>query len=317
MSVISRSGTKASLALLACALLVSTSSGQGIGVNTDGSTPDPAALLDVDAGPFSKGVLLPKVRLNTSFWNDQGLSSAGFAAPNPFLSHGLANMLTSLWVYNDTIVDLPVQLFGVAYQQYSIAPGHYWWDSGASGRWVRQQGVVVPRQHYLSTGTVISTSDNSWQDVPGLESITLQLKAGDRVLISADGAFRIEQPSPPVAPAPPDDHGHVVASARLVVNGSTTLHQVRTSIDGIAQRITTQTCLVWTLFCTSNSVTYTTQLRLQNWKLLNLYTAPADGPYTFSVQIARLSGISNVTGGGTSSSNPDLRGSLNVEVYGP
>jgi hypothetical protein len=290
--------------------------GQGVGISTDGSTPDPKALLDVNAGSLTKGILLPKARLNTAYWNDGGLSPSN-AAPNPFLSHGVLSMIPSLWIYNDTLLVYP-PIFGVNIFQYSLTPGQYWWDQLGS-RWVRQQGIVVPQLGYISSGTATSVSNNSWQDVPGLESITLQLRAGDRVMISAEGALRIQQPSPPVAPAPPDDHGYVNAAARVVVNGSPTSPsiQISTSIDGVAQRLSSGSCLVWSVFCTSSSVTYTSMLRLKNWKLANIYTAPADGAYTFKVQIARLTGLSNVIGGGSSVTNPELRSSLTVEVLTP
>jgi hypothetical protein len=291
--------------------------GQGVGISADGSTPDPKALLDVNAGSLTKGILLPKARLNSAYWNDGGLVAGGLAAPNPFLSHGVLAMIPSLWIYHDSILDVPFS-FGASLPQYSLAPGQYLWDQLGS-RWVRQQGIVVPQLGYISSGTATSVSNNSWQDVPGLESITLQLRAGDRVMISADGSLRIQQPSPPVDPAPPDDHGYVNAAARVVVNGAPTSPsiQINTSIDGVAQRLSTGGCLVWGLFCTQNSVTYTSMLRLKNWKLANIYTVPADGAYTFKVQIARLTGLSNVIGGGSSSTNPELRSSLTVEVLTP
>lgn len=290
-------------------LLTGSLAAQGIAINADGAAADPAAILDVDATALpagnKMGILLPIMSLpQTRFIT---------ASSNPVWGHGSSIIPGSMWIYNDNDV-VP----GGASSQYGVARDLYWWDEDGT-RWLRQQTKVVPVQHYASTATTTASADYNWLPISGLTSIPLVLKAGDRVLLSANGAFRLPAPVSPAISA-----GYANAGARIVVqSGATTtlVVQTATSLNGEAQTIFSGSCIAWgwiPALCPGLvSGTYQTSLKLKDWNLLGYYDVPTDGTYTFSAQVTRVSGISSVLSGGTSSTYPELRSALNVEVIRP
>jgi hypothetical protein len=284
-----------------------------VGINADGVAPDPAAVLDINADALpandQKGLLLPSVRLNSAFWQMIGVP------PHPFLGYGAtppADMVTSLWLYNSVGWQGPTSSF-----QYSTTPTTYWWEYGGGNtmgnRWLRQQARVVPLHHHQTTGTITVLANNDWQTLPGLEAVSLQLRAGDRVLLSASGALTLPPPTPP---SQSREYAH--AGVRVRVTGSATATPVETALSLVdeAQLIQDQSCAFW-VFCGGSSYIYTTKLGLQDWRLIGYYDVPADGTYTFAVQIARISGLAGVVGGGTDTVNPELKGLFSVEVIRP
>ncbi len=304
------------LALRYCALLLivscaSNTWAQGVGINASGVAPDPAAVLDVSTGGFApgvgKGVLLPAVTLPSTWWN-LGTPPAYTDLGGPFMDHTVSGMQPSLWVYNTASFS-----HSLALGQYTATPGHYVWDSNTSMRWLKQQAKVLAPQHHATTGGVV-LNNTVWTVLPGATTVPLQLRAGDRVLFSANGTFRL---APPVAPA--TTSGYATAAARVTVfNGSThtPLKQaVSSAMNDASLLVGTSGCiLVW---CAGNTGYYTTTLKVQSWRLLGAYDVPADGSYTFYLQASRLSGTADVTAGGDGVTNPELRGFLNVEVIRP
>jgi hypothetical protein len=293
-----------------------------VGINADGVAPDPAAVLDINADALpandKKGLLLPSVRLNSAWWQLVGVPQGG--APNPFGGWVTppappANMVTSLWLYNSMAWQGPA---GSQFFQHSITPTTYWLENGGANnvlahRWLRQQARVIPLQHYQTTGTITVLANNDWQTLPGLEAVSLQLRAGDRVLLSASGALTLPPPTPP---SQSREYAH--AGVRVRVTGSATATPVETALSLVdeAQLIQDQSCAFW-VFCGGSSYIFTTKLGLQDWRLIGYYDVPADGTYTFAVQIARISGLAGVVGGGTDTVNPELKGLFSVEVIRP
>jgi len=295
-----------------------------VGINADGVAPDPAAVLDINADALpandKKGLLLPSVRLNSAWWQFAATQQGG--AQNPFVGWATptapnvppADMVTSLWLYNSIAWQLPSATPNF---QHSITPTTYWWEYGAgntlANRWLRQQARVIPLQHYQTTGTITVLANNDWQTLPGLEAVSLQLRAGDRVLLSASGALTLPPPTPP---SQSREYAH--AGVRVRVTGSATATPVETALSLVdeAQLIQDQSCAFW-VFCGGSSYIFTTKLGLQDWRLIGYYDVPADGTYTFAVQIARISGLAGVVGGGTDTVNPELKGLFSVEVIRP
>lgn len=285
-----------------------------VGINADGASPEPAAVLDVDASGLpangKKGFLMPSVALNSSTW--AGLP--GFQLPTgilpgaPFNGHGIPNMQPSLWVYNSfTMPALP----SAQNSQYITVPGLYIWDD-VGNRWARQMAKVLPLQHHTTTGTVTAIANGSWSSLPGLTTVALNLRAGDRVLYSAHGTFRLAEPNPGTI-----SYGYANAMARIRLNNVTTLKQTAASLNGEITHIFSSNCVIFNIFCTSYTGDYSTFLKLQNWRLLGHYDVPSDGFYTFAVEVGAVDGTANVMSGGTLMDNPDLRGTFSVEVVRP
>lgn len=311
-------------------LLPLVAGAQGIAINADGAAPDPAAVLDVDATALpangKKGVLLPEVELSNSIWRlPAPMNTATYAHYfSPFDTHGQAAMWPSTWVYNSMTSPTGGMLpFTIPspFNTYYTTPGFYWW-SDAGGRWHKQETQVGTTHHHLSTATVTATSDinstavltdnTNWVAVTGASTAALALRAGDRVDITAHGALAI---SP--------TNSNALAAARVAVNnGATTTEIGRTGValNGEAQPMYSGWCFLPPLFCSGNTLqgTYTTNLTVQDWHVVRQYVVPADGTYTFLVQIGRVTGTSiSLIGGGTVALNPDLRTSLKVEVFRP
>lgn len=289
-----------------------------VGISANGATPDPAALLDVNADALpanaKKGLLLPRVPLTAMTWQTL---TAPFNSGGPFEGHGSANMPQSLLFYNTNTVVLTNQ-----FAQFSVTPGLHSWDGSAAAtpnyRWLRHQTKILPVQLYTTTATTTIVND-SWTTVTGLTSVSLNLRAGDRVLYSATGAFRL---TPPVAPATVS--GFATASARMRVLNSTTAttttlkQSVASSMNDASVFVGTSGCILFNTLCAGNSDFYTTTLRLQSWRLIGSYDIPSDGVYTFFVEGSKPDGSAiSVQSGGTASTNPDLRGSLSIEVIRP
>lgn len=309
-------GTRSrALCAMAAMLLCAAAGAQGVGINADGAAPEPAAVLDIDAAALplnaKKGVLLPEAALTSSLWSWTPLVPVG-----PFNGHGEAAMTPALWVHNTNTTTTGT----VSLVQYTVAPGLHWFTpaSGTSpSRWVRQEGKVVPLHHHPSTGTVSVNAPATWTPIPGMESFALDLRVGDRVYYTASGAFGLAEPTPPEV-----DYGYANAAARVVLNGSTVLKQTATSLNGEAMHVFASSCSGWLPWLCAGVPYYGVfgnYLHLQSWKIIGAYDATSNGVHTFSVQLGRPSGkgLTQVLSGGTTATNPHLRGTLNIEVVRP
>lgn len=288
-----------------------------IGINADGATPHPASLLDVNADGLpantKKGLLLPSVPLIGAAW----LSAISPYYGGPFYayhtgSNTAPNMPQALWIYNSATTAMNNQ-----FAPQNVSPGLYVFDENhttdfSAARWLKQQAKVLAPQHHLGTGSTTLVG-STWTNLPGLSSVALQLKAGDRVLYSGNGAFQL---APPVAPS--TTSGYAVAGARIAVSGTvnaTLKTTVASAMNDASLLVGTTGCII--IWCAGNTGYYTTTLRTQSWRLLGAYDVPADGTYTFYIQTSLISGTASVISGSDGITRPELRGTFSLEVIRP
>jgi hypothetical protein len=277
---------------------------QNIGINADGANPDPAAVLDIDASGLpannKKGLLVPEVILPSTSWVGTAL--------NPFNSHGLGSMIPGLWIYNtNTTAQTGTFAPGQTGWQNNVEPGHYWWGAATGGnRWMRQETHVIPTQFLQSTGSV-TVGGSNWDDIPGLTTVTLTLRAGDRVQFSADGAIETTTNS------------YARGRVRVLRDGTggpVELRRTMLDLNNQLNPISTQECIIFGILCAEEDVVanYNTYLGHANWRIFGQDNIPADGTYTYRVQVGRVSGSGDVIGGGTPSVNPQRLTNFKVEV---
>lgn len=290
---------------------------QGVAINADGADPDPAAVLDVKA--TDKGLLIPQVALPTNVWRPTNppYPAASTTMPalfSPFDGHGLGAMENGLWVYNTTASPATVNIF----PSYGTTPGFYWWNA-AEARWIRQVEQVGRTYYAASAGSEVSAAANitltnvltntaNWVTVPGT-SVTVDLLAGDRVQLKAQGALGLLA-----------TNAYAWGGARIVrTQGAVTteIGRVGVALTGEQQPMYSGFCFLPPLFCSGNTPqgTYTTHFALQDWRILREYAplVAEAGPCTFSLQICRVDGTGTIIGGGTG----DLQSHLEVEVFRP
>lgn len=288
------------------ALLAVALHGQaGFGVNADGASPHPATVLDVDGSALpandQKGLLIPTVGLHSALFTTAPTGTF----PNPFLLHGASTTMPhSLWIYSET-----TRSFGGTGSQYGITPNFYWWEPEGN-RYIKQELQIGPTHHHTSTGSVVLTADGVYLPVPGMSTVALDLRAGDRVIYTAYGAFEGNLNTWATGGALVD-----------VFNGTTTtqLQRTGTSVNTEIQPLFNEFCFVFGIFCTGSVPvgSYDTHMGLRNWRIFGEYVVPANGNYTFAVKAARVEGTGILTTGGTPTVNPNMQGALKVEVFRP
>ncbi len=146
--------------VLLLALAGNASYGQGIGINAAGATPDPSAMLDVDA--TDKGFLPPRIVLTGTTDITTIVSAA-----------------TGLLVYNTATVS-------------DVIPGYYYWDgsvwSPLSGGSSGGSGMLA----YKTMSVIKSGATTGWEDVHmTAAALTFTAPASGNVKVVLQGTARV------------------------------------------------------------------------------------------------------------------------------
>lgn len=174
--------------------------------------------------------------------------------------------------------------------QYMVTPGFYAWDGS---RWTAFGNIVRTPLYFTSTGSVTTSGNNTWAVMPGLQTMQMPLLAGDRVRMVASGTVT-------TATA-----GNAVARLRLAVNNGGGFGAISGG-GGLITSVDRSSTVI-------GSATIPTYLGYQSWGFSGYYDVPADGLYTFAVQVARSTGSANVSAGTVGAHSSGLR----VEVIRP
>lgn len=249
-----------------CMLALRAEAQTGVGINTAGAAPRAQALLDI-VEP-TKGMMIPRV----------SLQATNVAAPIPTPAN-------SLLVYNTA----KSALIGTN-AQFNVSPGYYAWDANGQ-RWQRFTLQIRRPAVYKATGA-FNTMATLWSIPAGLESVTMELRTGDRVELSAAGTLTTSTGQPGFAQAEVQlavNNG--LGYAALPFGGTTTL-----SVDNEATVVA--------------GTTVQKALPFANYGLHGTFEVPADGSYTFAVRVRRISGNTSLAASGTGTQ----QGALKVEV---
>lgn len=234
-----------------------------VAINSTGAAPANAALLDMrepNTADRTRGLLIPRI----------GLTSTISAAPVVAPAEGLM-------VYNtDKVVD--------PNPEYSVSPGFYIWDP--SQRWTRYEALVRrPIMHNTFSLTATTTTGlGVWSNINGMESYTMDLLSGDRVIIRAQGTSTTSPAGTAegLVEIAVDDGGGYDALPNGTGNTSFSLDDGSIVISGITRSRVMRYC---------------------SWSLIGSFDVILSGTYTFAVRTMVMAGTSNITTGGSTYPN--------------
>lgn len=251
---------------LVCGVIPSFAQSPGIGINTTGAPPHQTAILDLrESVPEeqTKGMLIPRI----------DLTATNASAPVPTPAPGLL-------VYNTA----STTLIG-ANTQYNVTPGYYLWDE--TGRWVRYDALVRrPTTYTTALSNATTTAAALWFIIPGMQSVAMPLRKGDRVLLKAHGS---------ATTSPPDAAEGMIEIAVSLDNG-VTFNSLPNGSGSTAFSVDNGTQVL-----SGNSITR--QTPFHSWGMEGYYDVPDDGIYVLAVRIRRLSGDVGLTSGGADRPN--------------
>jgi len=220
--------------------------------------------------------------------------------------------------------------------QYNVYPGFYFWEAAGS-RWLRFE-AGVGRHIYVdcSSTTAADFKEVQYQAtwatttnaaaIPGLQTAgsIVALQAGDRVVLEASGAFRLD-------PLAGDEDRYTDVEVELVYNtgnGTTwtvpsggVLARTVVSLDARA-RSGGSNSFFFGLF-SSSTTGFTQRMSVQNWSLQAVFDVPTSSTsnttmYKFWVRARKVRNITGQVQTGLATSVPadrSLQGCLRTEIF--